>query len=318
MNYIKKADFYKEISDLRSYWGLNNDSYRVDFVKLCRQHGVQVGDHPFSTPGLRGMACLGESICSDIIILNTNRNKFEQNIDCAHEFIHINCHRDEGHQSFNCFDKAQASQNKYFEWQANEGSAELTVPYRSLLPKIKKNHKFLDTYYSISHFKEELVQEYGVTDAVVSYRLESLKYEIEQYIQGVPLQNLKVLSLSAQNKLNIDVKSLNAIAYEDLTQNFESVYGLSDFDWVRCEIIQDWKNILANLGGVIRASLCDTTLRFEDADCLCILFKNHSKYLIGNRPSILNELENYILEKYKETIHFIARLETKNQIFVNN
>lgn len=308
MNYIKKAEFYKEISKLKNHWGFDDVVYGIDFVALCKQRGIQVFDHPFTTPGLRGMACLGRTIRDDIVILNTNRNRFEQNIDCAHEFIHLNCHRDEGYQSFNCFEKAPANQNKYFEWQANEGGAELVVPYRSLLPKIKKNHKNLDTYYSISYFKEELIQEYKVTEAVISYRLESLKYEIEQYINGVPIEDIKFLSLSAQAKQNINVKSLNTIAFEDLNNSFEAMYDLAESEWIACQIIQDWEQILSNLGGIVRASLCDTVLKSMGDNCFCIVFKNYSNYLIGNRPSIINELERYVLEKYKESVRFNTQL----------
>ena len=89
------------------------------------------------------MACLGDSSKPDIILLNSHRNKIEQKIDCSHEAIHLAFHRNINCKSFNCFETALPSQNKYLEWQANEGSAELNVPFQTLLPKIKKITTFL-------------------------------------------------------------------------------------------------------------------------------------------------------------------------------
>ncbi len=318
MNYTTKADFYNMVSNLRRNWGYSNDCYGIDFVELCRQQGIKIGTMPFDTPGLRGIASLGGPQEKDVIILNTLRNSSEQNIDCAHETVHINFHKNKGCQSFNCFDKTQPNQNRYLEWQANEGSAELVVPYRSLLPKVNRNKKFLNTYTNISHFKEELVHDFGVTDAVISYRLESLKYEIEQYINGTPMSDIKILSLSAQKRLGINVKSLNAIAFEDLSSDYEAMFDLAGPEWIAHILPHDWKNILNNLGGVIRASLCDTTLETKGDNCFCIVFKDYSNYLIGSRLSIIDELERYVLVKYKETVNFSAQLGDNSCFYIKD
>lgn len=222
MNYIRKADLYKLIAKLKQNWGLDKNEYNLDIISLCRSRGIQVGEVPFESSGLRGMACLGDSSKPDIILLNSHRNKIEQKIDCSHEAIHLAFHRNINCKSFNCFETALPSQNKYLEWQANEGSAELNVPFQTLLPKIKKNHHLLNTYFDISLFKQELVQEYNVTDAVISYRLESLKYEIEQFVHGVSMKDLRILSYTSQLKEGISIKSLNDIATEDLSKELEA------------------------------------------------------------------------------------------------
>ena len=143
MNYIRKADLYKLIAKLKQNWGLDKNEYNLDIISLCRSRGIQVGEVPFESSGLRGMACLGDSSKPDIILLNSHRNKIEQKIDCFHEAIHLAFHRNINCKSFNCFETALPSQNKYLEWQANEGSAELNVPFQTLLPKIKKITTFL-------------------------------------------------------------------------------------------------------------------------------------------------------------------------------
>lgn len=318
MNYIKKADFYNKISKLRNQWGFDDNTYKIDFVTLCRQKGIEVGAVPFFTPGLRGMASLSTGTQKDVIILNTARNKFEQNVDCTHEFIHINFHKSEGYQSFKCFEKAQPNQNEYLEWQANEGGAELNVPYMTLLPKIKKNYHLLNTYNDIIHFKEELVQEYHVTSAVIEYRLESLKYEIEQFVNGISIQNLRILSYNSQIKHGIKIKSLNDKANDDLNSNFKKHCGISANEWVAYTIIQEWKNILLDLGGVIRATFCNTVLEFNGNNCFTILFKDYNSYLIGSRQSIISELKSHILKKYGKDFHFNTCLENSSCIQISN
>ncbi len=224
MRYVRKSDLYKMISDLRHYWGLHDDSYNINVIKLCIEHGIKVATVPFNTAGLRGMASIGNESTPDVIILNAHRNKVEQNIDCAHESIHLAFHRNEDSKSFNCFETALPNQNKYLEWQANEGGAELLVPYRTLLPIIKKYHYCLNTYLDIYMLREELTHKYNVTEAVIKYRLESLKFEIEQYVNGVPIRDLRILSYSSQLKQKIKIKSLNELAMDDLSKNFKTKY----------------------------------------------------------------------------------------------
>lgn len=318
MNCITKAHFYNRISDLRHGLGLDNSAYRVDFVALCKKLGIEMGVAPFFTSGLRGMASLGGKGNKDVIILNASRNRFEQNVDCAHEFIHINFHRNEGYQSFKCFDKAQPNQNKYLEWQANEGGAELVVPYRSLLPKVKKAYPYLDNYESISSFKEELVQVYGVTGAVIEYRLESLKYEIQQFVNGISMQDICILSYGSQIKQKINVKSLNDIANEDLRRRFEELCSLSDMQWATYLIIQEWKNILLDIGGVIRASFGNTNIESIGDNGFKIIFKDYSNFLIGSRTHIIDELKEYILKSYGVEVYFTTECKSGGYIRVSD
>lgn len=220
MSCIRKSDLYKMIAKLRQRWGLKENEYNIDIIGLCQSYGIKVGEVPFTKAGLRGIASIGDSHTPDVIILNSHRSKIEQKIDCAHEVVHLAFHRNIACKSFNCFETALPSQDKYLEWQANEGSAELNVPFQTLLPKIKKNYHLLNTYLDITYFKEELVHEYNVTEAVISYRLESLKYEIEQFVNGTPMRDLRILSYTSQLKYGINIKSLNEIAINDLSKDF--------------------------------------------------------------------------------------------------
>ena len=161
---------------------------------------------------------------SDIncIIVNSNLPFVEQNFYGIHELIHIvTCPKDSG-QTFSCFDTVKPHQNSYIEWLANEGSAELLIPYRKLLPIIKQKYpdmiKDLGTYT----FCEEYADLFSVSSTVLRHRIDSLKYEIFQYINGTNIDNLQILSKKAQEKNGIFVKSLIDLEDERLLNWFDN------------------------------------------------------------------------------------------------
>lgn len=210
MSILNKKCLYLEIDKLRKKYNLNYTT--VNFRDLCDKLKIQVAPAAFETDGLRGMAFKGSNFSEDVILLSDKRTECEQNIDCGHEFIHLYLQRNELITGFNCFEKIRPQQDSYFEWQANEGSAELLLPYKFLLPKINKSLFELNDWSIIDKFKRNLAKELNLTPAVVQFRLESLKYEIHQYVNlGISLENIEILSNAAQQKRNINVKSLNDI-----------------------------------------------------------------------------------------------------------
>lgn len=164
------------------------------------------------------MAVKGSDFPEDVILLSANRTECEQNVDCGHEFIHLYFQRDKPVAGFNCFEKVRKQQNPYFEWQANEGSAELLLSYKILLPLIKSSMPHLRGYDEIREFKMQLSALYNLTPAVIYFIIESLKYEIQQYLYGVPIDKIELLSANAQRTRRINVKSLNDIENEDFNR----------------------------------------------------------------------------------------------------
>lgn len=221
MSILDKKGLYCEIDYIRSRYNLIK--YPIKMLDLCNELRISVAIMPFNTEGLRGMACKGATISEDIILLSSKRDCWEQNIDCGHEFVHLQIQRDEPISSFRCFEKVRPQQNKFLEWQANEGSAELLVPYKILLPKIKERFHLLTSSWDIMQFKDELAEQFCVSPIVIYYRFESLKYEIYQYLNGVSLNNLSILSKTAQDRQNIIVKSIN---------DMQDQYYIDEFgDW---------------------------------------------------------------------------------------
>ncbi len=237
MNYCTKYELYQTVAHIKASLGLDTDKYNIDLIPLLKNTGIKVEILPFQTVGLRGMA-IPDNV-HDIILLSSKRNLIEQNFDAAHEVMHLEMHRHCCSKAFHCFEKIKPNQNSYIEWQANEGAAEFFVPYLVLLPIIKSEYHLLNNLSCIEAFKKELVSLFKVPEAVIKYRLDNLKYEIQQYVSGIPLDEIEVLSLAKQKERNIFCKSLNEISnenfnrklyawisYKNLSQNIENQYNI--------------------------------------------------------------------------------------------
>ena len=220
--YYSKDGLYREVENLKDFLGVGRMCYGFDLVQTLLRRGFLLQSVPFQTKGLRGMAIIGDAKQDDVILLNCKRSQEEQNFDCGHEMIHLALHRCLNQKTFNCFDKLQANQNPFIEWQANEGAAEFFVPYQVFLPMIKRCFAYLNTYRNIEKFKKEMADTFHVPEAVINYRIENLKYETEQYLSGVPLDKLEILSAKKQCERNIQVQSLNDISNSDLSRQFET------------------------------------------------------------------------------------------------
>ncbi len=219
--YYSKEGLYREIHQIKEFIGIPHDAYDFNIIKYCMNTGVLIESIPFSTHGLRGMAVIGSGDQEDIILLNSSYSKCEQNFYCGHEIIHLCLHRDIGKRSFNCFENVGAAQNPYLEWHANEGAAELFVPYKTLLPLIKQKIGLSRDYRVIESAKKELADIFNVPEIVIKYRLENLKYEIYQFLNGASLENIKILSLKQQKERGIFVDSLNTISDIDLCEKIK-------------------------------------------------------------------------------------------------
>lgn len=195
----------------RKQLGITNMKYPLNIFDLCdRFKNVEIAAMPFNTKDLRGIVHIAESDNENhVILLNSNKSKPEQNYHGFHEFAHI-LTVDEPGVTINCFDKTKPNQNGYIEWLANEGAAELVMPYKEILPYIKKGIKYYDECSScpIYALTSDMSSKYGVTSTVAQYRITSLSYEIWQYLNGTPIDRIKVLSHSEQQRQNIKIESL--------------------------------------------------------------------------------------------------------------
>jgi Zn-dependent peptidase ImmA (M78 family) len=209
-----KAGLYNEVKNIRVKMGLSHNEIGLDAKQYCINNNIKVGLVPFTTRGLRGMASIGNIPEEDVILLNSKRDGIEQNFDCGHELMHLYMHRNLRQKNFNCIDRVYAKQDEYIEWQANEGAAELFMPNYLFIPYVGESYRNMLCSSDILRLKNNLCAIFNVTKKVVEIRLESLKYEINQYAYGISYEKVEILSASQQLSRNIYIKSLNDIEKE--------------------------------------------------------------------------------------------------------
>ena len=217
---MTKEKLYNRVNAIREHWGIKPEHYPLDSINICNKvRSLQVEYLPFKTPGLQGVLMLQQD-CDSLIILNSRRNRLEQNFFCAHELGHFLLHRNVPTQSFHCFGKIRHKQNAFQEWQANEWAAEFLVPYRLFIPELFRKLKLtpspdIDFYPPIRNIdclpsvRQYLSRMFGVSERVVYNRIESLKYEIKQYQLGVSISDIIVRSINQQLKIGLRIKSIN-------------------------------------------------------------------------------------------------------------
>lgn len=76
---------------------------------------------------------------------------------------------------------------------------------------MEQNKENLNTSFGIRKIRRNFSSYFNVTETVIKYRFESLKYEINQYLNGTPLNEIVILSLNKQREKGINIKSLNDI-----------------------------------------------------------------------------------------------------------
>lgn len=205
-----KSGLYHYVEWLREQFQVDFSSYPINTIELCGKiDSLNLQYHDFRTDGFCGAILLGSK--SDTMILNSQRSFEEQNFDCGHETVHMTKHRNKGIDSFSCMElKVKRDPSvSFYEWEANEGSAEFLVPYHELLPRLKNEMSHLKEWNDIRFFKFQQAEHFKVSEAVINFRFESLKYETYQYLNGASINSLKILSRSQQEAKKIQVQSLN-------------------------------------------------------------------------------------------------------------
>jgi Zn-dependent peptidase ImmA (M78 family) len=129
----------------------------------------------------------------------------EQNFDCAHELIHFLF----PHPPIPYFcEEGSTKKKEYYEWEANEGAAELLIPHSDFIPNVCAAYTGYDSDLNyLAYFSEK----YMVTENVIRLRIKNLSYEIDQYLSGVPVDSLKILSKQSQTRKGLNVVDFTAV-----------------------------------------------------------------------------------------------------------
>lgn len=69
----------------------------------------------------------------DIILLSSRLTCRERGFYAVHEWLHLCWHRDASKSPFLCGEYRFPQQDSFLEWQANEGAAEILMPWRQVV-----------------------------------------------------------------------------------------------------------------------------------------------------------------------------------------
>lgn len=218
--HLSKKKLYTEVSEVRKK--LHIRAYEpVDIVDVMQyymglNHTLFLKLWPFDSRKIGGITIIGDKITT--MILNSHRTREERRFDWAHETIHYYLHRDIEIPIFNCIDlnshQKLNTEDAILEWQANEGAAELLLPYKCFIIKFceafRRNMKS-DPYFKFRYAgstAESLAFYYGLSKPVIENRIKSLTCEIYQFLAGIDPDDIKVISRNQQEKAHINIGSI--------------------------------------------------------------------------------------------------------------
>lgn len=205
--FLNKSELYLMIDMLRKHLNLPQNYIPLDSVALAHRvcKNPIIEQLNFETTSICGMLYVGEKTTT--IGLNVNRTKEMQNFDCCHELIHYFCHDIKECQCV-CSEISSSTksitQSPLWEWQANEGAAEFLIPYRTFIPTyVALSRKYARDFIKTPPEKE-LAKIYNVTETVIRNRIDTLNYEIYQYLSHGNINNIQILSSRKQKTIGFN------------------------------------------------------------------------------------------------------------------
>lgn len=209
---LKKCDLYAEVEQFRRNVKITPQHYPLNSLCLANYLGLRTKIMDFETQGLKGALILKNNT-DGCVFLDERQSPAERNFFCSHEIMHYILHRGLGDPVFACYD-AQPQQSRIREWQANEGAAELLLPYRMFIPDFLNLFNPLTCWGDIFNAYTVLAARYNVSSMVVQNRVESLTYEIYQAAYGYPIDFISVISRREQAQRGISVPSCHSIGLQ--------------------------------------------------------------------------------------------------------
>lgn len=177
---MTRPELYRFIDRKREELGLYDlPVYTPELVRE-RYPDILLREEDFFTRKVGGALYLGPR---SMLVLNLRRSEVERNFDCAHELLHY--WSGIGHYALTPDRMMITPQDPYIEWVANEGAAELLIPFRRVLPLFY--HERLWQYTEIARRERLriLAEGFIVTPAQMENRYRSLHRELAQYAQNL-------------------------------------------------------------------------------------------------------------------------------------
>lgn len=205
INFITKHELYLLLDYIRFNFNISVDNVFniTSFYKNNFRDIVELTFHGFNDVKIGGFLVKNKFPEKSHIVVNENKDRYSMLFDLTHELMHYLLHPEDREN----YISSSLCDIDNFEWQANEGAAELMVPYRKFIPIFCDRIKYCKNYLDYSNLIKVLAEKFVVSPAVIEYRISGLKYEISQYEAGINIDRLDLLSKTAQEAQNIYIDS---------------------------------------------------------------------------------------------------------------
>ena len=204
INFITKEDLYTIIDYLRINFNIDiNEPFNVPkFYKENLGDLIDYELYKFNDHKIGGFLVKNNFPDKSHIIVNSSKELLGTIFDLTHELMHFFLHPENRKH----YISTSLCDIDNFEWQANEGAAELLVPYKKFIPLFVKNISKCEIRKDYLDLLQHLSKKFIVSTAVLEYRIIGLKYEINQFENGINIDDLKILSKRAQEENGIFIQ----------------------------------------------------------------------------------------------------------------
>lgn len=179
MAVMTRRTLYRRMDAMREKYGIRGV---FDPYAFAEAQGIPLTRHHFHDPRLHGILVRTADCCG--VILRADLTPARERFYLTHELVHRELHYGEtGRTAF-------ADSGR--EYQADEGAAELLMPYRDLIPRaLSLRRRFLSNPTAALQI---LAAHYRLDLETVRRRLRSLQHEIALCRSGVPVSEIVPLS----------------------------------------------------------------------------------------------------------------------------
>ncbi len=188
MAVMTRSALCHRIDAMREKYGIRGV---FDPFAFAEERGIPIAYHAFAETRIRGILVRTEDHSG--IILDPRLTPAQQRFTLAHELVHLELHY--GTAGSGAFHDSGG------EYQADEGAAELLMPYRDFIPRAASlRRRFLKDRTAALGL---LASHYRLDLETVRRRLVSLEHELALYRSGVPISEIEPLSRQRRQALRL-------------------------------------------------------------------------------------------------------------------
>ena len=204
--YMTKAQIYRHVERLRRAFGIAPEDYPLGMADLraLAKGRAELRVHVFDSATLGAYMIKNPPPRRSLIVLNGRRPPLSQAFDLAHELVHFYTHPA---GNFFCEIPEDGKVRRdlpAMEYQANQGAAELLMPYRLVIPmaaELADAKRLWRDPAMERRLGEAVAERFRCSPWAGILRIGDLRHELAQFRDGAALDRVRVLSMTARCRM---------------------------------------------------------------------------------------------------------------------